>query len=204
MAEGGETEGPFEVVSLNDITISHDTSIIKEVEHKQTERQSVLDITIDALENVYKPAKHTLSIFSGILALVSTCVGGGIVGFPRAFYYLGIPLAIVLNFVAIFAMYYSVRLYLAAKDICPNKPESLYEIGYHVMGRKVIYILGCVYAVASLGFCMVFFITYGDTMGQLVATFSGEGIELDSVWYTSRCFHVFVLAVILTPVILKK
>lgn len=55
-----------------------------------------------------------------MLALISTIVGGGIVGIPYAFFLLGIPLAIVLNLICIVLIYYSVRLYLGAKDACPN------------------------------------------------------------------------------------
>lgn len=117
---------------------------------------------------------------------------------------MGIPLAIVINFIVIIAMFYSVRLYLATKDVCPNKPESLYEIAYLVMGRKAIFMLGWVYFIASAGMCMIYFVTFGDTMGQLVATFCEEHIQLDSIWYTSRYFYILVLAGFLVPVILKK
>ena len=117
--------------------------------------------------------KHGLTIFTGILALISTCVGGGIVGIPRAFYFLGIPLAVILNFLCVISMIYSVRLYLATKDAVPDKPESLYEIGYMIIGRPAIFILGFIYFIASLGLCMIYFITYGDTLGQLVAAIVG-------------------------------
>ena len=109
--------------------------------------------------------KHGLTIFTGVLALISTCVGGGIVGLPRAFFFLGIPLAIFLNFLCVIAMIYSVRLYLAMKDACPEQPESLYEIGYLIVGRPAIFILGFIYFIASLGLVMIYFITYGDTLG---------------------------------------
>ena len=39
---------------------------------------------------------HGLSINQGALAILSTCVGGGIVGLPLAMYNLGLPLAIFL------------------------------------------------------------------------------------------------------------
>jgi len=155
------------------------------------------------MNDVHKPKKHSLSIFTGILALISTCVGGGIVGLPRAFYFLGIPLSIVLNFICVLAMVYSVRLYLAVKDVCPSKPESLYEIGYLVMGRKFIFMLGFVYFIASLGLCMIYFITYGDTMGQIAASLT-DNYSLNEIWYTSRYFYILVLAGLLIPVILKK
>ena len=100
-------------------------------------------------------------------------------------------------------MIYSVRLYLAMKDACPDKPESLYEIGYLIIGRSAIFMFGFIYSVASLGLCMIYFITYGDTCGQLAASLV-EGTELNSEWYTSRYFYILVLAGLLAPIILKK
>ena len=129
-------------------------------------------------------------------------MGGGIVGLPRAFYFLGIPLAIFLNLLCVILMIYSVRLYLAMKDACPEQPESLYEIGYLIIGRPAIFILGFIYFIASLGLCMIYFITYGDTLGQLVASIVGE--EFDSIWYTQRWFYILILTGLLTPVVLQK
>ena len=124
-------------------------------------------------------------------------------GLPRAFFFLGIPLAVVLNFFCVLAMIYSVRLYLATKDACPDQPESLYEIGFLIIGRTAIFLLGFIYSIASLGLCMIYFITYGDTLGQLVASLV-EGESLNSIWYTSRYFYILILAGLLSLVILKK
>ena len=151
------------------------------------------------------PGAHEegLTLFSGILALISTCVGGGIVGLPYAFLYLGIPLAITLNILVIIATCYTVSLYLGIKDAVPDSPTSLYELGYMLVGRKSIFIIAVTMIINSLGLCMIYFITFGDTLGQLVASFVKDG-ELGSVWYTSRYFFVLILAALLIIVILKK
>jgi amino acid permease len=57
-----------------------------------------------------------LTYFPAVLAFISTIVGGGVVGIPYAFYYLGIPIAIVLNILIAFFTVYSCYLYLLAKD----------------------------------------------------------------------------------------
>lgn len=44
----------------------------------------------------YIAGDHGLTQLSGAMALVSTCVGGGIVGIPLASYNLGLPLAVIL------------------------------------------------------------------------------------------------------------
>ena len=144
-----------------------------------------------------------LTLFSGILALISTCVGGGIVGLPFAFLYLGIPTAIILNILVIIATCYTVSLYLGIKDAVPDKPESLYEIGYMLIGRNSIFVIATIMIINSLGLCMIYFITFGDTLGQLVASFV-DGGELGSDWYTSRYLYVVILAALLIIVILKK
>jgi len=42
----------------------------------------------------YMAGDHGLTLYQGSLAILSTCVGGGIVGLPLAMYDLGLPLAI--------------------------------------------------------------------------------------------------------------
>ena len=144
-----------------------------------------------------------LTLCSGVLAVTSTCVGGGIVGLPHAFLNLGISGAIVLNILVIISTALTINLYLGIKDAVPDKPESLYELGYMIAGRKTIFIIAATMIVNSLGLCMIYFITFGDTMGQFVASFV-EDTELDSEFYTSRYFFVLILAVFLMGVILKK
>ena len=73
-----------------------------------------------------------LTLFTGSLAVISSCVGGGIVGLPYAFLYLGIPLGILLNVLVIVATVMTMRVYLAIKDVVPGQPESLYELGFMI------------------------------------------------------------------------
>ena len=83
-----------------------------------------------------------LTTSTGVLAILSTLVGGGIVSIPYAFVSIGIPLGIALMIGTALLMVISVDLYLALKDIIPDSPESLFEIGYLVMGRSSIFIVG--------------------------------------------------------------
>ena len=61
-----------------------------------------------------------------MLAILSTCVGGGIVGLPLAMYSLGSPLAIILQIGVMTTTHIGSMMYLHTKDIVPGKPESLY------------------------------------------------------------------------------
>ena len=125
--------------------------------------------------------KHGLTTLTGILAILSTIIGGGIVSIPYSFISFGVPLAIIFNILAVVMTVYSAKLYLACKDIVPDKPESLYEIGYMVMGRSSIFMVGGVQFINSFGLMMVYFIIFGDTAGQLFANIFGSGLM--NIWY---------------------
>jgi len=70
--------------------------------------------------SVFTPPAHGLNTFTAILAILSTIIGGGIVGVPYSFYNFGIPLAIILNILVVIMTYFSGVLYLKAKDLVPD------------------------------------------------------------------------------------
>ena len=146
---------------------------------------------------------HGLTVNQGALAILATCVGGGIVGLPLAMYNLGIPLAIFLQIMVMISTHVSSNMYLYIKDLVPDSPDSLYEIGYMIMGRKSIFLLASILIINSFGLCMIYFIVFGDTAGQLAASFV-DGETLDSIWYTSRWCYSVPLAAVLLPICLKK
>ena len=148
--------------------------------------------------------EHGLTVFSGGLAIISTCVGGGIVGLPLAFYRLGLPVAIVLMLFVTVSTIYAARMYLAIKDSLPDRPESLYEIGYMLVGRSSIFIIAGVLIINSFGLCMIYFIVFGDTFGHLMASLLDNGHAFDTIYYTERWFYDLILAALLVLVILKK
>jgi len=59
-------------------------------------------------------------------------------------------------------------LYLKTKDLIPDQPESLFEIGYMVMGRKAIFIIATIQVINALGLMMIYFVVFGDTSAQLI------------------------------------
>ena len=63
------------------------------------------------------------------------------------------------------ATHSSSNLYLYIRDIVPDKPDSLYEIGYMIVGRGSIFVLGSIFFINSFGLCMIYFMVFGDTLG---------------------------------------
>jgi len=106
-----------------------------------------------------------LDAFGGGLAIVSTIIGGGIVGLPYAVFLLGLVVGIILNLVICYLTFVSGILYLALRDLIPGKPNSLYEIGFKLQGRKSIFIISGVTFVTSAGLMLIYFITFGETCG---------------------------------------
>ena len=120
-----------------------------------------------------------LSTFGGALAIISTILGGGIVGLPYAIYLLGLPLGVALNLAVDYMSYESGMMYMALKNLMPDSPDSLYEIGFMLLGRKSIFANAL--TVVVMGFCLmlIYLIVLSTTCASLVGGFAGN---MD-VWY---------------------
>lgn len=142
-----------------------------------------------------------MTMFEAALAIVSTIVGGGIVGVPYSLLHAGIPFGIFLHFIVAASCSYSCLLYIRAKDLIPIHVESMYEIGFSVMGRFSIYVCSIVIWVASVGLMMIYFIVFGD----IAASISKQIIFDDKDnFFASRSFFVLVLGLCLTPLVCKR
>lgn len=72
-------------------------STISEDSHETSLKSSTLNS-----KRLKKEKLKGLSVFGASLAILSTIIGGGIVGLPYSFYHSGIPLGILLNVVFAF------------------------------------------------------------------------------------------------------
>jgi amino acid permease len=59
-------------------------------------------------------------MWGGSLAILSTIIGGGIVGLPFALYHTGIPVGILMNLVFSALTLYSCVLYIKARELIGN------------------------------------------------------------------------------------
>lgn len=155
--------GNSSINAQGDVAIDHFLS--KASTANQGDSQIQKDMMKSSRYSYMNAGGHGLTVTQGALAILSTCVGGGIVSLPLAMYNLGAPLSIFLQCLVMVATHSSSNLYLYIRDIVPDKPDSLYEIGYMIVGRGSIFVLGSIFWINSFGLCLIYFMVFGDTLG---------------------------------------
>ena len=103
-----------------------------------------------------------MTSFEAGLAMLSAIIGGGIVGIPYAMIHTGIPTGFLINVLVASAGIYTGNLYLKCKDLSPTVVESLYELGYVILGVKAIWIISTLVLISGIGAIMIYFIVFGD------------------------------------------
>ena len=201
-----EVKTPTRVSNNSDVVLpfrKSDESIKNE--YTATEHM-ILDSAFQADED------HALTVFGGILTIISTILGGGIVGLPYGFYQLGLFPGTIFMVVMGLLTVNSSWIYIKSKDLIPGKPESLYEIGYMLFKRSSIFIISACLAINSLGLCMVYFIIFGKTTGSIYSSLFIEDIpngDIDKLegwehFLTHRIPWITILAIMLLPIMVKK
>ena len=132
-------------------------------------RVAINDDTDTTVVQVPSHTSNGLTSFEASLALLSTIIGGGIVGIPYAMYHLGIPFGIGLNLIIMVSCWYSCVLYLGAKQLVPVQVQSLYEIGFVTLGRLSIYLISVILLISSFGLMLIYFIVFGDTFDSIIS-----------------------------------
>ena len=147
-----------------------------------------------------------MTLFGAVLTIISTIVGGGIVGLPYAFLELGLWISIGSMVLVAIQTLNSIWIYLKAKDLIPAKPESLYELGYILLGRKSIFFISVCLTLNSLGLCMVYFIIFANTMKSICEDVGGITDQDTGFKYllAIKQSWILFLGLLLLPVVIKK
>ena len=146
--------------------------------------------------------KEGLNAFMGALAVLSTIVGGGIVGIPFSLYNLGIPVGAFTMVLVASACHYSCALYMAARDEIPVPVNSIYQLAYITMGRQAIYLVSVIQFIAAFGLDIIYFIVFGDTSASLIKTLFYTS-HTDN-FLTSRACYVLILACAMVLPLLQR
>ena len=102
------------------------------------------------------------------LNLLSAIVGGGMLGLPFAMYHCGLIAGIIIQISISWFTMQTIYVLFLAKDLTPGQPESYYEIGYMVLGRRSIYLNAVLIGIYSFGLMMIYFIVFADITRSLV------------------------------------
>ena len=134
--------------------------------------------------------------------MISTIIGGGIVGIPFSLLHAGIPFGMFLNMVIAISASLSCKLYVGAKDLMTVPVESLFEIGFLLWGRKSIYIISVIIWLASTGLMMIYFIVFGDISRSIVKQLFYDSTTSNAL--THRWLYVLILGLCLLPLVIMK
>ena len=138
-----------------------------------------------------EPEAKGIGIFFCMLTLISTRIGGGLVGVPYATDILGYFFSVGFHIVYIPVGILSCWMLLKAKDLSGR--ASLSDLGIYSYGNISIYLINLMIALAQLGFPIIFFIVFGDVFGGLIKRI---GVSSDS-FFTTRWFTQTFLGVAL-------
>jgi len=140
------------------------------------------------------------------LIYVSSMIGGSLISLPFAFYQLGLVFGTILLIINGLITINRAWLYLMSKDLIPGKPESMFEIGYYLFGRKSIFFIAAMILIWSAGICLIVTIVLGETWGSLMEDiFSlSEKSSWIGVMIMNKPFWCVFVGIVLAPVIVKK
>lgn len=126
-------------------------------------------------------------------------------GIPYASYTSGLNFALALYLIAPCLAFTSGFLFMSCKLMAPIKIETLYELGYFTMGKCSIYFISFIAIVCNQGFCMIYFIVFGQCAASVTRDIFYQSKPLDEYnLLIVRQFWILLLAIGLLPVIFKK
>lgn len=140
-------------------------------------------------------------MFSAAITIISECIGAGMVSLPITYLRVGTLTTLALLAYATVRVTSSTYLLLKTKDMIPGKPESLFEMGYILLGRSFIFIMSFTLFTYCTLLCIAYFFLFGGLVSSLIL--SSPNITPEN-FLARQEFSVLILAVLLLPIIFKK
>ena len=131
------------------ISLSKDTQ--KVALNKSVGEPLMQDLTEFDQDQQEEEEDSSLTYWEGVITNLAVIIGAGIGVMPNAFYKLGVIPGLGVVFAACLQTINQAWLYLEAKDNIPGELESLFEIGFYLIGNKFIYVISGIILVLSYG-----------------------------------------------------
>jgi amino acid permease len=95
---------------------------------------------------------------------------------------------------------------MKTKDFIPGRPESMYEIGYYLFGRKIIFVISFMLALLNFGTIIGLLKIFGGICSSLVRDIFSVDDKSGSfvVLMTNESFWMIALCLAITPICLMK
>jgi amino acid permease len=93
-------------------------------------------------------------------------------------------------------------MYLKAREVCPDTPSSMFEIGFLIMGKRAIYIICFAIFINSFFLIVIFINVWSSTaLGFMKTTLYDNG---ENNFKTYRSTYAIGIAVLLLPTTFMK
>jgi len=93
-------------------------------------------------------------------------------------------------------------MYLKAREVCPDTPSSMFEIGFLIMGKRAIYVICFAIFINSFFLLVIFINVWSTTALGFVKTTWYENDEDNLL--TQRYTYAIGIAVLLLPTTFMK
>lgn len=167
---------------------------------------STVKKSVSRQSEVQPDESHALSTAGGVFSTMAVFIGGGIVTLPNAFYTTGVIPGLTIMLCVGALTINRAWLYMKSKDFIPGKPESTYEIGYYLFGRKIIFVISFMLALLNFGTIIGLLKIFGGICSSLIKDIFSVNKDSSSflIYLQNDSFWMIGLCVVISPICLRK
>ena len=125
------------------------------------------------------------------------------VSVPWAIYSQGFVLGILVSIFASCMVTICSTLYLKAREVCPDKPSSMFEIGFLTMGRSSIFAICGTITINSFFLIVIYVSVWGNTAHTVVLSLMDCAQAECGIW-SHKSLYIVGMGVLVLPTIFMK